>query len=111
MLKSDIELNIKKTKIYDYGISIQSDKIKFMKNYCTIPNPLVLFYTIACVISGGAKSIAISGVDGYKNGDTRNDLNNNLFKLFREQINKNIPIFSITPSKYKNLDKKSIFGF
>ena len=111
MLKSDIELNVKNTKILDYGIYIQSNNIKFMKNYCAIPNPLVLFYTIACVISGGAKSIAITGVDGYENGDIRNELNNNLFKLFREQINDKIPIFSITPSKYKNLDKKSIFGF
>ena len=111
MLKSDIELNVKNTKILDYGIYIQSNNIKFMKNYCAIPNPLVLFYTIACVISGGAKSIAITGVDGYEDGDIRNELNNNLFKLFREQINDEIPIFSITPSKYKNLDKKSIFGF
>ena len=67
-----------------------------MKNYCAIPNPLVLFYH-TCVIRG-AKSIAITGVDGYENGDIRNELNNNLFKLFREQINNEIPIFSIIPS-------------
>ena len=111
MLKDDIELNIEKTKILDYGLSIKFAGCKFKENYCEMPNPLVLFYTIACVISGSAKSIAISGVDGYIDGDVRNDLNNDLFKEFKDQVNNKIPIYSITPSKYKNLDKKSIFGF
>ena len=111
MIKNEIDISINRNKILDYGLSIEIEKYIFKKNYCIIPNPLVLFYTISCSISGGAKSIAISGVDGYADSDARNELNNNLFKEFNKNIKNKIPIYSITPSNYRNLDKKSIFGF
>ena len=86
MLRKEIKINLDTSKIFDYGISIEKNQFKFFENYCIIPTPLVLFYTIACAISGKSKSIAITGVDGYSFGDERNELTNNLFKIMNEKI-------------------------
>ena len=111
MLKKEVNLNIESEKIYDYGVSIEQDKFKFMENSCVIPAPLVLFYTIACLISGKSRSIAITGVDGYKLGDERNEKIDKYFMNINNSLKNKIPIFSLTPSIYKNLKKKSIYGF
>ena len=63
------------------------------KNYCEIPSPLVLIYSISAAISGKANKIYLAGFDGYKKDDPSNDetkflLNNILKNLARASQSK-----------------------
>ena len=95
--------------IRDYGIGLNKDKFEFFENYCKVPNSLVIAYALALVTSGNVNDIYLAGFDGYIQGDTRNDeVNDLLFKFRQSQPKTNL--IAITPTKYKNLTSKSVYG-
>ena len=103
------KINLK--NVFDYGLRTEFNKFEFNSTYCILPNPLVLLYTIAISISGKAKSIYLSGVDGYVSGDPRNDQLENLFEKLLNNKPEFITIKSITPSCYRTIEKESIFSY
>jgi 4-hydroxy 2-oxovalerate aldolase len=68
---------------------------------------------IQTAINLGAQSIFIAGYDGYS-GDKIAEKEQELFieneNLFHEAELKGIEFFALTPSKYKNLKAKSVYG-
>jgi 4-hydroxy 2-oxovalerate aldolase len=96
-------------KILDYGIKISPGKFKFYKNYCFIPNSLVISYALAMCSSGNVSKIFLAGFDGYEAGDVRNDEVENIFNIFYKLGIKR-KILSITPTTYKNLLAESLYG-
>ena len=96
-------------EIRDYGIGLSNDSFEFHDTYCIIPNALVLSYALAVVTSGSVNNIYLAGFDGYDQGDSRNDEVNDLLLKFKQSkpVSK---VIAITPTKYKNLISKSVYG-
>ena len=95
--------------IRDYGIGLSKEIFEFHDKYCIIPNALVLSYALAVVTSGSVNNIYLAGFDGYDQGDSRNDEVNDLFLKFKK-AKPDSKVISITPTKYKNLISKSVYG-
>jgi 4-hydroxy 2-oxovalerate aldolase len=91
---------IKNRKIFDYGLSVRSNNsININKNYCILPKPLAVGYSLAIAISGKASHIFLAGFDGYKVDDPHNDETNQIFKILNKKYGKNI-LISLTQTKY-----------
>ena len=98
---------IKNKKIFDYGLSIRpKNSITIKKNYCILPKPLAIGYSIAIAISGKANRVFLAGFDGYKLDDPHNDETNQLLGILKKKCRKNF-LVSLTPTKY-NIKFKSI---
>ena len=95
--------------IRDYGIGLSKGNFEFHDKYCIIPNAFVLSYALAVVTSGSVNNIYLAGFDGYEQGDLRNDEVNDLLLKFK-QAKPDSKIIAITPTKYKNLISKSVYG-
>ena len=80
------------------------------RNYCNIPSPLALAYSLATLGATNVRDILLAGFDGYPKGDIRNQEVETIFDIFKKKYEK-INIFSITPTNYFNLNSKSIYGF
>ena len=63
----------------------------------------------SCRVSGGAKSLKLAGFDGYLPGDPRNDEVERILDQFSDSSS-DFPLYSITPTSYKNLPSRSIYG-
>ena len=74
-------------------------KIDIYKNYCSLPKPLVFFYTLAISISAKAKKIYLAGFDGYKYDDPFSDETNYYLKKFLKD-HKKIELKTLTKSRY-----------
>ncbi len=96
-------------EILDYGIGISKGFFKCYENYCMIPNSLVLSYALAMLTGGCSRRIFLAGFDGYNSDDSRNDEVNELLSQFRNSY-PNSQLIAITPTKYKNLVSKSVYG-
>ncbi len=108
LIDEDILSKIKSVNLLDYGLNIKADTFLFNETYCTLPAPFVMLYALAIANSGKAKEIFLAGFDGYQSGDPRNEETMSLFSVY-SSINKNLPLTSITPTKYR-LKSKSIYG-
>ncbi len=87
--------------IFDFGLHLNGKKKIFVgKNYCSIPKPLVFFYSLSVAISAKAKKIYLAGFDGYKNDDPFSDETNHYLKKFLQTYGK-LSLITITKSKYK----------
>ena len=68
---------------------------------------------IQTALNLGASSVSVSGYDGYS-GDKIAEKEQELFieneSLFQDGIVKGVEFYSLTPSKYKSLKAKSIYG-
>lgn len=109
MLPKQFSGILKGKDIRDYGIGLSNDSFEFHKNYCIIPNTLVLSYALAVVTSGSVKNIYLAGFDGYAEGDSRNEEVNDLLFKFKKST-PNSKVIAITPTKYKNITSKSVYG-
>jgi len=104
------KIKLKNKKVFDYGLSIQQkNSIIIKKNYCVLPKPLAIGYSIAIAISGKADRVFLAGFDGYKIDDPHNDETNQIFEILRKKYNQNF-LVSLTPTKY-NIKYKSINSF
>jgi 4-hydroxy 2-oxovalerate aldolase len=98
---------IKNKKIFDYGLSIRpKNSITIKKDYCILPKPLAIGYSIAIAISGKANRVFLAGFDGYKLDDPHSDETNQLLGILKKKCRKNF-LVSLTPTKY-NIKFKSI---
>ena len=109
MLPEDFKVLLKNKEIMDYGICISEGDFKCLDKYCLIPNSLVFSYSLALVTAGNVNTIFLAGFDGYNSENTRNDEINELLFQFRKSY-PDSKVISITPTKYKNLDAKSVYG-
>ena len=66
-------------------------------------------YALAVVTSGEVNNIYLAGFDGYEQGDSRNDEVNDLLLKFKK-AKPTAKVIAITPTKYKNLIAKSVYG-
>jgi 4-hydroxy 2-oxovalerate aldolase len=91
----------KKNKIiYDFGLILHDNKkIIIAKNFCTLPNPLAILYSLSVAISGKSNKIYLAGFDGYKSNDPDVDETNYYLKIIQNKYKKFF-IRTITKSKY-----------
>ena len=108
MLPEIIQKKLSKKKILDFGLAITNKEFEFKKNYCKIPNSLVISYVLSIANSGCAKQIILAGFDGYSSDDPRSEEMEQIFKTYNQKSN-SINIKSITPTSYK-IKTQSIFG-
>ena len=74
-----------------------------------IPNSLVFSYSLAMVTGGCAKRIFLAGFDGYNSEDSRNDEINELLLQYKNSY-PNSQVIALTPTKYRNIISKSVYG-
>ena len=101
---------LKGKEILDYGIGISKGYFSCFDRYCMIPNSLVLSYSLAMVTGGNARKIFLAGFDGYNSDDSRNDEINELLFQFKNSYPES-ELIAITPTKYRNIFSKSVYGF
>ena len=99
-MKPDLRKIFLKNKInfLDYGLKFKN-QVEVKKNFCTLPFPLALGYSLAISIAGNAKSIVVAGFDGYEKSDQANDQTSILLKIFKKKF-KSYKIKSLTKTKY-----------
>jgi 4-hydroxy 2-oxovalerate aldolase len=112
MLSKSLKKKLGKKKLFDFGIKIEPGKFEFYDKHCVIPNSLVMSYALAVCVSGKMSKIFMAGFDGYQKGDTRNDevdeMIGNLHKSGASNIRSSI--IAITPTNFKGLVSKSVYG-
>ena len=101
---------IEQKKICHFGIKIDPSELLFEFNYCQIPVPLVLIYTIAACISGHSNNINLVGIDGKNLTNNPNEIIDDFFYTLKSKIDK-LNITSLTPTYYKNIKVESIYGY
>ena len=109
MLPEKFSKLLKDKKILDYGIGISHGGFKCLDKFCMIPNSLVFSYALALVTGGNANKIFLAGFDGYDSDDSRNDEVNEVILKYKNSY-PNSEVIAITPTKYKNIISKSVYG-
>ena len=109
MLPEEFSKIFEEKEIRDFGIGLSNTHFEFHKSFCIIPNALVLSYSLAVTTSGSARNIYLAGFDGYPEGDSRNDEVNDLLSKYKDSKS-DTNVIAITPTKYKNLISKSVYG-
>lgn len=109
MLSESLIAKLNGKVLLDYGLGIEDGRFAFFKTHCIAPSPLVLAYALAVAKSGKASRIIMAGFDGFERGDVRNDEVETIFSIFKDSDCKH-ELFSVTPTKYKNLPTKSIYA-
>ena len=101
MIKLKNLLVLKDKLTLDYGIILNSNKkISIYKNYCSIPKPLAVLYSICIAISGKARKIYLAGFRGFSKNNPLNDETDYYLNKIQKKY-KNIVFKSITKTKYK----------
>jgi 4-hydroxy 2-oxovalerate aldolase len=109
MLPDTLRAELGDKVLLDFGLGIERGRFEFHPNYCIAPNSLVLAYALAVAISGRVSRVLMAGFDGYTPGDTRDDEVETMFEAFGSS-NANTDFMSITPTRYKGLPIRSIYG-
>lgn len=109
MLPKDIQSELQGKQLLDFGMAVEPDTFAFQDMSCVIPTSLVVAYALAVAASGQAKHILLAGFDGYPPGDPRNAEMEALLEIIRKSSQ--VPeIISITPTTYKGIATKSVYG-
>jgi 4-hydroxy 2-oxovalerate aldolase len=69
----------------------------------------VIAYALAAATSGHAERILLAGFDGYPAGEPRNDEMEIVFQTLASHGRAD-SYLSITPTRYKNLKSRSVYG-
>ena len=93
----------------NFGIKITNKKFRFHKNFCEVPTPLVLAYSISIANSGKAREILLVGFDGYSYEDPRHQEIEKILSVYKNTKN-SVSIKSLTPTNY-TVPIKSIYSF
>lgn len=109
MLPETIRAELKGKELLDFGLVVRSEEYSFYETCCVSPSSLVIAYALAVATSGRAVRALMAGFDGFERGDVRNEEVETILTTFRESDSSG-EIFSITPTKYKNLPSKSIYA-
>jgi 4-hydroxy 2-oxovalerate aldolase len=99
LIESSLKNDFKLPKIYDYGLKLENNKIKIFNNGCVLPKSLAIFYAISIAISGGAKNIFFSGIDGYIDNDIKQKEIIEIFKKFKKLVFFS-NMYTISPTTY-----------
>ena len=83
----------------DYGLKIEKGNFSAQNNGCILDKPLVLMYALSLLTVSGAKKISLTGVDGYKESDPKQQEMISLFDQFISS-NRDLNLCAITPSAY-----------
>lgn len=95
--------------LLDFGLMVEPERFEFHGRRCVAPLPLVLAYALSVVTSGKTERVFLAGFDGYSGHDSRNEELETLLKQF--MASPGVPhIISITPTAYRNIDVRSVFG-
>ena len=108
MLPEVIKNNLANKEILDFGITLSNRSFKFNQNYCELPSPMVIAYSLAVTNSGLAKQIILAGFDGYNAEDPRRKEIDKILKIYKEHPN-SLPLQSITATQYQ-IPVRSVFG-
>lgn len=109
MLPEDLRAELGEKQLYDFGLGIEPNGFGFHETHCELPSALVLAYALAVAISGRASRIMLAGFDGYERGDARNDEVEAMLALFAASA-ADAEMFSVTPTRYKGLPSRSVYG-
>ena len=100
-LKNIVLKSLNKIKKLDFGIQIEDKKFVFNKNWAVLPYATVIDYSLAIATSGCASKILLAGFDGFNSDvDPRNLRMNETFKIYNS-MKESLPLYTITPTKYK----------
>ncbi|MDD9723044.1 aldolase catalytic domain-containing protein [Sulfitobacter sp. PR48] len=110
MLPAGLRNELEGKELLDFGLGITPDKFEFHETHCNAPSSLVLGYALAVATSGKAAHILMAGFDGYPEGDLRNQEVEAMFATFADS-GAIEHLTSVTPTSYKGLPVRSIYGF
>lgn len=109
LLSEELVRVLDNNDLLDFGLKVSPGQFEFSASGCEIPSPLALGYALAVVNSGSASRVLLAGFDGYPAGDERNSEVEELLS-FASQRPGAVELLSVTPSRYKNIAKTSIYG-
>jgi 4-hydroxy 2-oxovalerate aldolase len=109
MLHESILSELGDKDLLDFGIGIEPGLFEFHETHCITPTSLVLAYSLAVATSGKAARILMAGFDGYPPGDTRNNEVEEMLLAFAS-TGVDCSLESITPTIYKGLAARSLYG-
>jgi 4-hydroxy 2-oxovalerate aldolase len=109
MLPEDLRIRMVGKELLDFGISFSNSGFSFDHSSCNTPSLLVLAYALAVAGSGRATHILLAGFDGYPEGDARNTEVEAVFSAM-QNASGSPDLISVTPTRYKHLIQKSIYG-
>ncbi len=109
MLPDSLRAELGNKTVLDFGLSVEPGTFAFHNSHCIAPSSLVLAYALAVVTAGKAVRILMAGFDGYPAGDPRNDEVEAMFAAFAAS-GAGEQFASITPTSYKGLPARSLYG-
>ena len=88
-------------KILNFGLEIsKKNNIRVEKSNCSLPEPLIIGYSICFAISAGIKKIYLAGFDGFNKDDPYTDTTQKMINILIKKLNIN-DIKSLTKTDYK----------
>ena len=90
-----------------YGLKISNGVFKSNLKYCEIPSPIVLSYVLQILKQTNVKNIFFAGIDGYDDLNKNKEIYDCLIDFI--DLNKDVNLYTITPSKINLLKPKIIY--
>ena len=91
----------KNKKLLNFGLKLNKKNIfKVGKSNCSLPEPLIIGYSLCFAISANVKKIYIAGFDGFKKDDPYNDTTQKVINIIKKKFSINY-INSLTNTYYK----------
>jgi 4-hydroxy 2-oxovalerate aldolase len=109
MLPNELKGSLGNHEVIDYGIKIKKDLFEVDDKFCTISKPLVFAYCLGFLNAANIEGVYLVGFDGYQSSDDYRHLETSQLLQIYNENNENIPLVSITPTKY-TIPTLSIFG-
>ena len=95
-------------EIFDYGLSVETNQLKYEQTSCVLSNSIVISYALAVASSGKASRLLLAGFDGYSADDPLRIENDMIFKAHQD-MDSAVKILSVTPTLY-NINTTSIYA-
>jgi 4-hydroxy 2-oxovalerate aldolase len=98
-MPSEISDLLSNVSILDYGLKIEKGSLSAQENGCILDKSLVLMYALSLLSVSGVKKINLTGVDGYKESNPKQQEMVSMFNQFMGN-NRDLDLCAITPSTY-----------
>tara|TARA_B110000503_G_C6976303_1_gene341294 strand:- start:186 stop:767 length:582 start_codon:yes stop_codon:yes gene_type:complete len=109
LLTEEIALSLERQGLLcDVGIDSTAPALGADQGIAYLPNPLVLPFSLLVCLSGGARRIYLAGFDGYADGDSRLQVEQEMLDAI-QALNFKGKIFAVTPTKFR-VPLTSIYG-
>ena len=93
------EKEFKKNRVHYYNLRIRNS-FNYQQNFCSLPFPLVLLYSIAVLNTCGAKEAFYAGFDGNNEELHQTETINNIINNYNKTKSKT-ELFTLTKTKYQ----------